>query len=219
MTLKYLLQASPAVFGAFTSAIAGFKRRRQFDRSTRFLWLYTCAAFTVELSAIFAIVLFGQNMPLYGIYSLIEFGLLALYFNYSIDILKSHNIGLIIGGLGIILGILNIIFKQPLNKFNSYFLYLEGTVVICLSFLSFLRIFYLSDDLRLVRLRHFWFSFILCSFWTTTFLFWGLFDYFYKSGSKWSWLIDSSVNIISCLTYLAFAIVFWRYPKLKATNE
>ena len=218
LTIKYLLHATPAIIAALTAAISGFQKRRYFDYSTTLLWLYTCAAFIVEFTAIVAIIQFGNNMPLYGIYSLIEFGLLTAYFNYSVDVLRVKNVGLIIGFIGILFGVANIIFFQPLTVFNSYFLYFEGTVVICLSFVSFFRLFFLSDDLQLIRLRHFWFSFILCSFWTTTFLFWGLYDYLYKNKNEWAGLVNSTVNVISCVTYFAFATVFWRYPKLKQTD-
>ena len=204
---------------AFIASAIGWRRVQHFDKASKIFWWYTCAGFLVEATARYAAVVYGNNMPVYGIYSLFAFGLTAAYFNYSVDVLRVRNIGLYIGAFGVALGILNSIFIQPLNVLSSYFLYFEGIVILGLALFSFFRMMLISDGMQLYKLRHFWFPVILCFFWSITFFNWGLYGYFNANEKGWMWLINLSIIAVSSTTYLAIAVVFWNYPKLKAAGD
>ncbi|XZF13922.1 hypothetical protein ACTHGU_19230 [Chitinophagaceae bacterium MMS25-I14] len=154
-------------------------------------------------------------MPVYAIYSLFEFGMISAYFNYSIDIFRKKNAGLWIGAAGIIIGILNIIFLQPVYTLNSYFLFFEGIFIISMALFSFFRLLLMQDELKLHTYHHFWFAVILSFFWSITFLNWGMYDYFLQKMPSFNWIINRSILVVNIITYLSFAFVFLYYPKMK----
>ncbi|MEO6831234.1 MAG: hypothetical protein ABI378_03185, partial [Chitinophagaceae bacterium] len=172
-----------------------------------------------EVVARMAAIRFGNNMPVYALYSPIELLLICLYFNFSIPTLQRRGIGWYLAILGILVSVLNAVFFQPLTTFNSNFLYFEGVVIIGLSLYSFYFLVRSSDDLQLTKLRHFWFSFIQCSFWTITFINWGLYEYFIVHVQRFVPAINIFISVISGVAYLCIALVFWQYPKLKSTDE
>ncbi|MEO6831655.1 MAG: hypothetical protein ABI169_05615 [Chitinophagaceae bacterium] len=204
---------------AIIAAIIGSIRQKEFDTASRIYWYYTCAGAIAEVVARMAAIEFGNNMAVYAVYSPIELLLICLYFNFSIPTLRRTGIGWYLAILGIVVSVLNAVFFQPLTEFNSNFLYFEGIVIIGLSLYSFYHLVRSSDDLRLAKLRHFWFPFIQCAFWTITFLNWGLYEYFNAHAQRFVVAINIFIGMISGVTYLCIALVFWQYPKLKPTDE
>lgn len=204
---------------ALIAIVAGAHRFRDFDLPSKILWLKTCAGFLADGIAMLAAIRYGNNMPVYSIYSLIDFVLTAAYFNYTVDVLRRTHIGMYVGGIGVVCWLLNTIFLQPLGTLSSYYMYFQGIVAIGLSFFYFFRLLLSSEDLRLGRLRHFWFSVLICLFWTITFFNWGLYNYFLVNERQWMWLINRSILAVSSINYLAIATIFLLYRRLKPNNE
>ncbi len=158
-------------------------------------------------------------MPLYAIYCLLEFGLIAIYFNYSIDVFRKYNIGYYIGLLGLVLGLINILFIQGLYILTSYFLVFEGIFIIGMGLFSFFRLLLKNDQLQLNRYPHFWFTTILLFFWSMTFISWALYDYFSIKHDKFAAVIDSSIHTVGSLFYVSICCVFLLYPKMERRYE
>lgn len=159
-----------------------------------------------------------NNMPVYAVYSLIEFATLSIYFNYSIDVFRQKNTGYYIGACGVVLGILNSIFLQPINSSNSYFLFVEGIGIVTMSLFAFFRMLMREDDLKLHQYTHFWFAAILAFFWSVTFLNWGLSDYLYHYYPSVSLMVNKIILFLNMALYVMIGCVFILYPKLKTTN-
>lgn len=194
-------------------------RYKRLDLAAKIFCIFTGMAFTAESLAFFTARRYHNNMPVYAIYSLLEFGIISLYFNYSIEAFRRKNIGIYIGITGIMIGICNIIFLQPINTLNSYFLFVEGIAIITMSLFSFFQLLLHEEGLKLYAYPHFWFPVALSFFWSITFLNWGLYDYFLAHIHEQVWIINLSILAVDIITYSTIGIVFFLYPKMKGDNH
>jgi len=201
------------------ASICSVYRFKCLDIASKILAVLVCCALINESAAYYLAIKYHNNLPIYAVYGFVEFGLLCLYFNNTIDVFIEKNIGIYIGIGGIILGIINLIFIQHLNSLNSYFLLFEGLCVIGMSLFAFFRLLLKQDSLHLYKYPHFWFIGILIFFWSITFLTWGLYDYInlklHYAASK----INLALAIVSAITYCSLASIFLLYPKMETINE
>ena len=201
------------------ASICSVYRFKCLDIASKILAVLVCCALINESAAYYLAIKYHNNLPIYAVYGFVEFGLLCLYFNNTIDVFIEKNIGIYIGIGGIILGIINLIFIQHLNSLNSYFLLFEGLCVIGMSLFAFFRLLLKQDSLHLYKYPHFWFISILVFFWSITFLNWGLYDYFNLKLQHAAWEINNVLPIVSAFTYCCFGCVFLLYPKMETINE
>jgi hypothetical protein len=201
----------------FFALVCGLFRYGRMQPASRILIILLGYTLISEYLADFLAKKFHNNMPVYHVYAPVQFFTISLYFNDSIEEFKRKNIGWYIGITGVIVSLLNSLFLQPFNTFNSYFLLFSGFVIISMSLFAFYKILE-NDDVGVLNNPHFWFNFILLFFWSTTYIFWSLFKIL---GERFPQIMSTYVNIIlfsvSALTYLGFGLVFLFYPKKKAT--
>lgn len=201
------------------TALCGIWRYKKLDTASKILSILICCALINEYAAYYLAIKYKNNLALYDIYSIIEFGILCLYFNKVIDVFIEKKIGIYIGIGGIIFGIMNLIFIQHLNSFNSYFLLFEGLSVIGMCLFAFFRMLLKYDSLKLYKYPHFWFISIILFFWSITFLTWGLYEYITQQLRQSASNINTGLAIIGTITYCCLGCVFLLYPKMKNINE
>lgn len=194
-------------------------RYKKADKASRFICILIWSGLLTELVAKYASVKYHNNMPVYAIDRFIEFGLISLYFNYSVDTFSRHHIGYFIGTTVVLIGIANSIWYQPLNTLNTIYIFLECIVIICMSLYSFYRLLLTSTTIRLHERVHFWIPCIFVFNWCGTLSCWGLYDYFRKGVTEKLPILNISLVSISILTYIAFGLVFLLYPKMKSFDE
>ena len=192
-------------------------RYKILDHASKIFSLFVALSLLSETIGIYASIKYRSNLPVYGIDSLFEFGLISLYFNSSIDVFRRKNIGYYIGALGIVLGIVNLIFVQGFNTLNSYFLVFEGICIIGMALFSFFRLLLRYDNLQLQKYPHFWLATILVFFWSATFINWSLYDYFFVKLRDMMWIVDLSIISAGIVTYIGISCVFILYPRMRKT--
>lgn len=151
-------------------------------------------------------------MFVFHIWSPIELFLICLYFNEQIKYLKRFYIGYLIGGLGAVLAIINLLYIQPITTINSVFLLYEGFSVIALCLYSFYVLVYNEDDI--INNPHFWFTTILLVYWSSVYVYWGMFPFFLTTLRDYSSIITFTLRVITILSYFGFALVFLNYKKM-----
>jgi hypothetical protein len=201
------------------SSICAIFRFRELDASSKIFSIYVWVSSLNEIVAIFFAKHFHTNISEYDIYCLIEFGLVSVYFNSSIDVFKEKNIGYYVGAVGIILGMINMIFIQGLYILSSYFLVFEGIFIIAMGLFSFFRQLLKNDQLQLHKFPHFWFTTILVFTWSFTFMFWSLYNYFSFKHDSFSSMIENSIHAVGILFYCSISCVFIFYPKMRKSHE
>lgn len=205
----YGIYFASLLFACFCS-IYRFKR---LDTASKVLAVLVCCALANESAAYYIASRYRNNLSIYSIYCLIEFGILCVYFNTLIDVFIKYNIGIYIGLIGITLGIINLMFLQHLHSYNSYFLYFEDLSVIGMSLFAFFRMLLKEDDvLLLYKYPHFWFISILVFFWSITFFNWGLYNYINMKMAS-AITINTAALMVGVVTYSSFGLVFLFYPK------
>lgn len=201
-------------FYVFASLCALY-RFKQLDQSSRVFAVYVWISSLNEIIGTYAAIVYHSNMPVYAFYCLIEFTMISIYFNSSIDVFKKNSIGYLIAMLGIIIGLINIIFIQGVHILTSYFLVFEGIFIIGMGLFSFFRLLLNDDQLQLYKYSHFWFTTILVFFWSITFITWALYDYFVKHHNGISYIIGFLIRIVGSIFYASIGCIFFLYPKMK----
>lgn len=197
--------------------LAGLRRFSKLDYAAKLLCILMIITLLDEVCSFYASREYKNNIPVYNVFSVIEFILVSLYFNYSIDVFKKRGIGIYAAIGGCLLGALDI-YYQTINHLDSYFLFFDGIGVITMALYSIARMAEKYDDLDFKRYPHFWISMLLTFFWVLTFLTFGLCDYLHdQEAEKWINIrIQLPANII---TYAGMAIVFNLFPKMSTNNE
>lgn len=201
------------------SVVTGLMRFKKLDLPSRFFLAFNIASCICELAAYYV---FGKGVDvdsIYQIYSLVEFTLISLYFNYSIDVFKSRNIGYYIAGIGILAGIANMIWLQPIKTDNSNFINFEGLFIISMCLFSFVRMMLRDDDCPITATAHFWFTSILAFFWSVTFAVWGVREYFTHNSKETLMGISIFILFVATLSSLFTALTYFRYPRFKKVKE
>lgn len=199
--------------------VSGVTRYKMLDTASRIYCIYLGAASVDEGIAYYASRKYHNNLPVYSIYNIIELAIIAMYFNYSIDVFYKRRIGIYIAVIGMLFGIINIVFIQHLDSFNTYFLFFEGLCIIGMCLFSFFRLLLRYDDLRLLKYHHFWFTASLLLFWSITYLDLGLYDALTSKLGKKILIVDLSVLVVNILTYLSVFFIFLFYPTMQKINE
>ncbi|HET8574290.1 MAG TPA: hypothetical protein VFL76_10525 [Edaphocola sp.] len=200
---------SVAVFAVF--------RYRQADKSTRYILFWIWLGLLTEVLGDISIALFKTNMPVYALSCLLEFMILCGYFNQSVRVLKAKNLGLFIGGLGTLLGILNICFLQPLTVLNANFLFFECLVIVCLSLYALYRML-VEPGLKLWQETHFCFACLLIFYECVSLWNWGFYDYIIRSYPEKSAILNICLLTGNILTYAACGLIIYLYPKMRQTH-
>ncbi len=201
------------------SLLIGLFRYKILDSASKILLVLVGTDSIFELVAHYVGWKYKNNIPVYTVHSLVEFGILCIYFSHSIDVLVKNKVGYYIGVTGILLGLANIVFLQGLNRMNSYFLIFEGLCIIGMALFAFFRLLLQHESLRLHKYHHFWFSIILTFFWSVTFLNWSLYDYLSIHYKDDIWVVNISILIVNIITYAGISAVFYLYPKMQQGDD
>jgi hypothetical protein len=194
-------------------------RYSKLDKPGKIFAIYMMASGISELIAYLYAKKYGNNRPVYAIYSLWEYAIISIYFNQIIDVFHRKNIGYYIALMGVAVGIVNVFFVQGLYDQNCYFLIYEGVTIIIMGLFFFSRLLMMHDDIKLYSYPHFWFVCILVFYWAASFIGWNLYDYAFKTDQKKLILIDMLTLTSSILAYLMGSVVLILYPKISSSHE
>ena len=203
------------IFIILFSLLCCIYRYRALDHASKIFAILVCTSALSEFIGYFFATKYHNNLPVYAVNSLLEFGIICLYFNNIIDLFIRNNIGIYIGGVGILWGVTNIVFLQGLNKVNSYFLVFEGLCIIGMCLFAYVRLLLHHDQLRLYKYPHFWFITILMIYWSMIFLTWSLYNYVCVRYKEAGWIVSLSIVIVNMLNYISLGCVFILYPKMQ----
>ncbi|WP_461789465.1 hypothetical protein [Pedobacter sp.] len=197
------------------TCLVALLRYRILDKGMRFFAISCITAFFTELLALIWAFYYENNMPVYAIYNVVEVLLVCLFFNYSIPSLRRKNIGLWLGVISALLGIVNLMFFQPLKSLNSNFIYYQGILVIALSMFAIIDEIMRSEENGNRFSPKFYISVLLIIYWVVSFLYWGLYEYLIGIFGKDNILIGYLMALVCCLLNVAFSYLLIRYPKSK----
>lgn len=190
---------------------------RGVDKASKIICNLIWLGLITETIGLYAAKQYRNNYPVYNISIFVEFVLISLYFNYCVAQLRKRNIGIYIAGGGIILGIINTLFLQPLvTTLNSNLLCLECLVVVCLSLYSIYGLLRIDDDnLQLQKEIHFWIPCIMLFYQCSSLWSWGMYDSFGNNDKEKAAILDIFVLSVNIISYLSLGVLFFFYSKMK----
>jgi hypothetical protein len=145
--------------------------------------------------------------------------MISVYFDRTVVALRRSKIALIIAALAIPLAILNAHYLQdPAKISNSYYVLLEGTLIIIFALLSFFQL--LMEEERLPHhSAQFWISSSLIVFWSITYMGWGIYSVIAQKDFPLFGFFAELITIACYLQYLGFTYTFIQYKKLVPSGE
>lgn len=190
---------------------------KKLDKASKYITTLLCIAFTTEAVALWAAYEFQQNNPAYNISNIISFTVFCAYFNNIIGSFRARKATVIIGAIGVILAVANMIFIQGLYILNTNFLAFESITIVGMSLYYYYD--FLKSDTYIKKLPiHFWITSLILIFWSFALFHWlvGVTIMYSKTDTAdWPRKIISVVNM---LTYLSFGILFFNYRKMSQVD-
>lgn len=198
-------------------AIYAIFRFREVDRGTCYLCALIWLGALTEITGKISVARYHTNILVYNISSLCEFLIITGYFNQSIKKLKLSRIGPAISVTGLICFVLNTIYLQPINEINSNFLFFECLMVTCLSLYS-IYLMLATPDLQLTRKTNFWISATFLFYQCANLFSWGAYNYEMLYSDQSSGCLDICLLLTSIVSYCAYFLILFLYPKMRRAN-
>ena len=209
----YYIKGDILLLTLTTTVIIGTRRYRIMDTATRIFYYLSVLTLLGEALAYYAAYKYANNLPVYNIFNILELFLISLYFNYSIASFRKKKVGILLGIAGIIIGVVNNFFIQSVNSITSYFLLYQAWAIIIMGIIA-LSAFMKDDDTRQIKKEvHFWLPVILIFSYCFTYLLFTLVSFYSKDVPTG---VSLSLFLISIITNLSIATVFFFYPKMNA---
>jgi hypothetical protein len=164
----------------------------------------------------FLTIKYHDNTIVYQIFSPLEFFLIASYYNECIPFLKRNYIGRIVGIIGLLFAIFNMVFWQPINTYNSNFFVFEGLLVLILSLFSYFPLL-IKEEISVLTYTQFWITTLFLFLWAFNFLRLTIIQSIHNEIFHKNFQIVAIA--ITYLTYVGFGLVFYYYPKLIRSGE
>lgn len=195
-------------------AIARFKH---VNNGTRYICVLLWLEALTEAIGKFTAIHYQTNIPVYNISFFTEYIIICLFFNQIIGKLKKNNIGVIIAFWGLMFGVANMLFLQPVRTINSGFNFFECLCVTCLClYAMYLMMF--DPEIHLAKETYFWICITLLFYQCTSLWNWGIYSYIVRHSADKSVLMNTSLLIVNIVTYCSFFFILFFYPKMYRTN-
>lgn len=209
MTTRLIIYLMVLLFVCL-SVIRGFKRR---ELSLRIMAVLIIFTFFSECAAALASWKWGNNMPVYHIYTPVNLALTALYFNYSIPGFQKYHAGYLVGLVGVLAALLNTVYFQDLWVFDSHAILFSGVLIVGMALVALFNIFINTDAPAMKHNLHGWIALLLLFYWCATFLIWALIQVLILKKSHTDILpVYIAIWIINIFFYIAIGCIFWKPP-------
>ncbi len=162
---------------------------------------------------------YALRYTFYHFYDIIESVLTTSYFIFAFNPVNTRKFLVINVILWPVLGVLNILFFQPLGTMNTNMLMLESLTFVSLSlFLIYMTIKQNKVE-NIFKYPHFWMAVLFLISWSTTFFFWAFLHSLYID--KWKYRIVATYlqTIIEGLFYLGTAATLYLYNRKLEIND
>lgn len=185
--------------------IGGGKFNRM-DKPLKLFYFFLIIVFINEIIAKAQKSLSGNNAPVSHIYSIIELGMVSMYF--ASIVFKRPPLYLVFTVIigSILLGTADLIFFESLSHYNIYMLMAECFII---SFEALACLYVISENNEFKNIfgyPHFYISASLLILWSGTFFYWVLVNFLHNT--IYGHTIQLAYVILNLLVYLIYMLVF-----------
>lgn len=196
---------------AVSIAAAQWRHLTSADRILAYLLILTVVQEGLSFGMIR--VMHISNMITYHIYSPLELLLICLWMHRSHAWPRARVIALICGLAGCAISVLNSLFLQPTHTANTYFLLIEGAVIIQLSLTSVAGLV-MREDTHPYRMVHFWVALNLIFYWSVTLVAYSMIGVHPDHAVAVYWWARLILILANILFYTSLGVILLRYKKL-----
>jgi len=204
------------LFVLFIALLIGVVRYRQIDKASKVIIPLLAITFISEIIVWFLNLyknIYWKNIE-YHIFAVIEFFIVSIYFFRTIKFKKIKDATIFCGISYPALGIINLLYVEPLYKINSYYITFESFFVIAMSLYALYVIFQDDTIYRVPRYPHFWFWTIFLFYFSSTFFFWSCIRTLFRMHSSYYYVALYVQALMNVITYSGIAVVLFFYPKM-----
>lgn len=187
-------------------------------RADRWICLLLTLTLLQESIALYFNFAFKNNFVTYHIYTPIELFFICIYFDLSLKVAKPFRLSFFIGIPAAITSILLTVYIQKIDKFNSYFLLIEGLIIITLCLIAFYKLL-IREDVVPKKMTHFWITMAFLLYWSSTYLSLGLFSWEVQNKNIIAIIIAWALYIPNLLFYTGLLFIFIFYKRLLPSGE
>ena len=200
-----------------SGAVIGITRYKYLDNAMRMMVVLQILSACCELASYIAVAhrKYAARYTIYHFYTVFQAFLFTAYFIYAIKPYRYQRMVWASAMFWLVIGVLNVLFLQPLNTLNSNMMMTE---CFCFTTLSLYYIYHLLEDDTIIDIfayPHFWMAFIILVAWGSTLFFWAFIELLYQI--HWSHIVAVLyIQVLSnILTYFSMAAVllFYRVNK------
>lgn len=199
----------------FVGAAISIFRYKHLDKALRFIGMLLLLTVVSETVSYILIQYenYDARYTVYHFYNIIQLLLISLFFIYAIKPDHHEKYTVMAFFTAPLIGILNIIFFQPIDKLNTNMLMFESFVINTMALYLIYRLVKHNTTLDLFRSSHFQIALALLILWSSTFFFWGLIPVLSEDKWRYMQIAAHSHTVLNILIYSGIAIILMRLPK------
>ncbi len=216
--MNYYLLSAITIGSSLLPVVVCAARFKLLDKASRVFFLLLLISFVTECLAILVAFKYGNNLAVYNLANLSQIFVIAVYFNYTIKLFEQWNLGYLIGLLSALFGVLNLIYFEPINVYNSNFFLYQTILVISLGLSLYIQFLYFEHYFKMHNSVHFWLVLVLMFFYALNYGNMSLYKYLTEHLPESKSAIDAAIVILNGITNVCFAVIFFLYPKFKRNH-
>lgn len=196
------------------AAITGIIRYRHLDTALRFIVILLMLTVTSETASYILVELkeYGMRYSFFHIYSILQLLLISLFFIYAIKPYHYRKLIVVASALSPLMGILNIIYLQPIDKLNTNMLMFESFAINAMSLFYIYWAVKNTSIKRLFKHAHFQMSLLFIFIWSCTFFFWAFISVLYIGEWKYVNYASYVIMMVNIIVYGGIGLTIYHYP-------
>ncbi len=201
-------------------AITGIIRYRHLDTALRFIVILLVLTVTSETASYILVELkeYGMRYSFFHIYSIFQLLLISLFFIYAIKPYHYRKLIIVASVLCPLIGILNIIFLQPIDKLNNFMLMFESVAINTMALYFIYNSIKRTNAQNIFKNQHTIVALLLLIMWSSTFFFWAFISVLFIG--KWGYVSLASYvfMLVNFIVYTGIGLTFYSCPQKRIAH-
>ncbi len=187
--------------------------RRWWDKPAKIIFVYSILNALVSLAVRLTAMRQINNLPLFHLFTVVEFITISYYYKEVLEIKDGSKKLLALQISFLVLCVVNAIFFQKINTFNSYTLSLNSLLLMLFAVNHFAKLLTENTDKKLTDRPSFWVNTGLFLYFSGSFIYYIFSNYLLYVSKKSFYIIINLHAGFVLIMYILLAISFIRWKK------
>lgn len=198
-----------------SATIVGLYNSRRFDKSLHVI-LYLLMLTTVSEVLSYILLKNEKHIVRYGLFhcfNILQLIIICMFFIFTAKPVYQKRLVILTCIVCPCIGILNIVYLQPIHIINSNMLMFESFVITTLCLYLIYHKLKTDKQSNIFSSPYVQIAILFLISWSSTFFFWAFIEILYDTEWEYSYIIMHSHTILNILVYAGIAAVFFFHPK------